>query len=119
MEINLTLMVQAINFFLFYLILRVFVFKPFVAIILQDEADKKRLESSIQQERQMMAAQEGANKQAWQAFQQQCELPTVIKLPEITKKEVSLEALEIPPEQRTQLLTSLKQALIKKVTHVR
>jgi len=66
MNINLTLIVQGINFFIAYGIMRIFLLKPAVQAIQDEEAQQAKLNTVIRQQEQSMAIKGGERQRYWQ-----------------------------------------------------
>ncbi|NBV40685.1 hypothetical protein EBR77_02480 [bacterium] len=57
MQINITVLIQAFHFCIAYVMLRAFVFKPFVRVLEQQEHDKELLKQSVELEKQSYMVQ--------------------------------------------------------------
>lgn len=70
MNINATILIQAFNFFITYWMLRLFLFKPIIAIIDHENADKKTLLDIIDQQQKSIAIQEKERQRHWYICQE-------------------------------------------------
>lgn len=71
MNINATLIIQACNFFIAYLILRHLFFKPVVAMIRQEQAHLDGLVGQLNDKRKTMLALEQSRQEQWRIAQQE------------------------------------------------
>jgi hypothetical protein len=92
MNLNSTLVIQGINFFCAYFILRRYLFGPVVAMVHQEQAQQKALEQAIQMRKHKVDQQEQQLKDSWLAFQE-------------------LYAQKIPPVQDRQIFRQIKPSL--------
>ena len=67
MNINITLIVQGINFLIAYGIMRIFLLKPAVQVIQDEEAQQAKLNRVIRQQEQSMIIKGGERQKYWQA----------------------------------------------------
>src|SRR5438552_8803703 len=68
--LNSSLIMQGINFFIAYVLLRKLLFKPAVSIVIEEKEYISSLESSIDARKSAIAAQEQEKQRRWQSFQQ-------------------------------------------------
>lgn len=73
MGISITLFIQALNFFAAYCVIRFFIFKPLVALILAQKAYHNGLEQAVVQAQGRQKEQENAVKLLWQKCREQFE----------------------------------------------
>ncbi len=66
MNLNATLVVQMINFFLAYWIMRIFLFKPALQVAQEEQAEQQRLNIIIKQQEQSMEIKENERQKHWQ-----------------------------------------------------
>src|SRR5688572_11517686 len=76
MNINFTLVVQAFNFLIAYVILRSLLFRPAVQAITQERLQEKQLLYAITTEQDAVAKRELEKKDQWHLYQQQLALHT-------------------------------------------
>lgn len=81
MEINFTLVVQAANFCVAYLLMRWLFFKPVIEVIQQDSAKRAQLVDSIAEHQAKVAEHEQQNHADWQACREyfSCHTPDVTR----------------------------------------
>lgn len=118
--INCTLIVQAINFFIAFFLIKYFLFKPVLAVINQEDAHQESLINTVQAHRAIVAQKEQDLSIQWHSAQEYFEE----NIPLIAKEQFfSTKSEIIKPEFDKQLIEDMaKQAagqLIKKVNHVR
>ncbi len=65
MNINATLIIQAINFFIFYIVLRRFLLKPAIAIISHEEQEQESVKNIIVQQEQSLMLKEKERQKYW------------------------------------------------------
>ena len=122
MEINATLVVQAFNFFVTYLLLRFLFFKPAFKALQQEQKEKEHLTSLIDQREQELKTIAQQKTEAWHEFQEQF----LQAAPPIRKAHVvhtDVEPAEEPvlpgKDQMSKLAQDLQKAIVKKVQHVK
>ncbi len=69
MNVNITLVIQGINFFCTYLIVRAFLLRPLVAMIYHDKAQRQALDLAIDTRIQKVTEYEQALHDQWLQFQ--------------------------------------------------
>ena len=67
MNINATVIVQAINFFIVYVLLRFFLFKPAVAMLDSENSEEETLLGMINQQKKSIEIQEKERQRYWYA----------------------------------------------------
>src|SRR5436190_23065298 len=65
MNLNVTLLIQACNFFVVYWMLRAFLFRPVIAIINNEHAETATLMNIIGQQKKSIEIQEKERQHAW------------------------------------------------------
>ena len=65
MNINATLVIQAINFFIFYMVFSKFLLKPAIAIIRHDEQEQESVKNVISQQEQSLMLKEKERQKHW------------------------------------------------------
>ncbi len=60
-----TLVIQAINFFIFYILLRTFLLKPAIAIIRHDEQEQETVKNVVAQQEQSLILKEKERQKHW------------------------------------------------------
>lgn len=121
MNINATLIVQACNFFIAYIFLRIFFFKPVVAVLRQDQAHHDGLVGQLTEKRKSLQALEQSRQEQWRHAQQEFSK----HIPDVTASDLYIFQGLSPQRQVTvlddihikQLEHELAQAIIKKVEH--
>ncbi len=122
MDINITLIVQLILFIVAYLILRIFLFKPVMAIINHETIERESLISLVEARTIIVRQKEMEKKERWQHNQQEFSLI----IPDVSHSELfvfkDLEpSLSLNPLNKELIMRSVDQmttAIIKKVEHV-
>lgn len=119
MNINFTLIVQAFNFFVAYLILRLFLFKPAVAVIEQERIEENGVRVSIHQGARLNAELLSENKMQWQINQKEFFAHT----PQVTDPDLyvfkglapALKISELNIRETEKLQNEIAQHILKKV----
>jgi Tfp pilus assembly protein PilO len=119
MNINFTLIIQALNFFVAYLVLRYFLFKPTVAVIEQERAEENGLKKAIKQEAETNLALIQNNKLEWQIYQKEF----LARLPNVSISDLfiyrdlapAIKAPQADTHELNQLQQEVVQGIIKKV----
>lgn len=108
-EINLTLLIQVINFIIAYIILRFLFFRPVVAVIKREDQEKDSLLDTIEQRRIMLQDREKERQELWR----QCQYYFIEHAPQMPSRlQMTIAAL---PEQQ---LPSLDQKTIEKYSEL-
>ena len=68
MTINLTLIIQAANFFITWGMLRAFLFKPTVQVMIKHHEEKKTLRDAICKKQEILAHMQAMQRGMWQDF---------------------------------------------------
>ena len=122
MNVNATLIVQMFNFFIVYLMLRRLLFKPVVAIIQHEEAQKKALHDIIAQQKKSLDIQEKERQRHWYA----CQEYFATHQPASSKQHIISDIIEddagednpLPADSMTTIITQVRTALEEKIKHV-
>jgi len=119
MNINITLIVQAVNFFIAYHIMRTFLLKPAVQVIQDEQAQQTKLNTVIRQQEQSITTKEGERQKYWQTcrdyfkdnkpFIDQAIL-FIKEIPEVSVPVVSDDLVD-------KLVEETQYALIQKIGH--
>jgi hypothetical protein len=121
MNINATLIIQAVNFFIAYLLLRFLFFKPVVAMIRQEQAQVDGLVSQLNEKRKAIHALELLRQEQWAKFQQEFRnrFPAIINSHRYVFKKLSTGRVIAftDPQEIKQLEDELVQQIIQKVEH--
>jgi len=115
--INATLIVQAINFGIAYLILRKFVFAPGIALVLKERAHEARLQTEVMQATEQIHSEQERLTAEWAAEQKKLAtqipaLPEELFVLRHIKPEILLE--ELPSERD---MIESKKALVKALVY--
>lgn len=120
MEINGTLIVQGINFFIVYVILRLFFFKPIVASIHQEDKELETLQGAIEARTSSVLNKEREIREQWQAFQQSYASTIPHPQQEIVWHDMSYKSAPLPDQASIdKLSTQVATKLVEKVLHDR
>lgn len=118
MNINATLFVQAINFFIAYLLFRFILLKPAYQVIWQEQKDQKQLEGRVTADERSLEVMRKNRLAQWHACQQYCKkyLPE-----ELTKVEVfrgitpPISAYTPSSQELRSIQNRISQAIISQV----
>jgi hypothetical protein len=121
MNVNATLVIQAGNFLMCYILLRWLLFKPAVALIQQEEACVQELRDAAARSREYIAQKEDERLDNWHVFHDRC-LPHI---PEVQDPELFIFKLIAPEveypyvsdDALDQLIVQTTDQLVKKVSH--
>ena len=122
MEINLTLLLQGCNFFIAYIILKKFLFRPAFDAIQHEEFIQGNLQADIMQCKAAVEQKKQEKYRRWGTcksyFQQHA--PSSVPYELFVFKYVSLGSIDslLTDKEYQHLLHDVQQALIKKVEHV-
>lgn len=122
MMLNLTLVVQAGNFLIAYVMIRKFLLHPAVSSIYEDDAAYIKALTKIETRKKRVATQERRIKGRWRAFQQTFleHEPLVARAEEVAVTIVPgmPELPAIDERQINQLVQEVADKMIEKVAHV-
>lgn len=121
MDINATLIVQALNFFIAYLILRYFLCKPTVKVIEQEHEETEHLQQVAAERTQALTTTLEKKEAAWKDFQVLFakESPQAGCDGVVHSGVEPVKAADLPQqEELNQLAHDLQHAITKKVSHV-
>ena len=115
MQINGTLFIQAINFFIAYLLLRFFLFKPAVALIQGERAEVNAFLERISNHQKALEARSREKAEKWRYYQTEF----LQRVPFVGREEIHVfkkiaPALYEPPIEEHELVR-LERDLIKKL----
>ena len=122
MNVNATLLVQMLNFFIAYWMLRHLLFRPVVAIIQQAEAQEQALHVIIDQHKKSLDIQEKERLRNWHACQEYfaTHQPSAQQqhiLSDITEDD-TVKLNPLPANIMTNLIIQARTALEEKIKHV-
>ncbi|TET05767.1 hypothetical protein E3J79_04490 [Candidatus Dependentiae bacterium] len=122
MMINLTLVVQAGNFLIAYLMIRTLLLRPVIVCIREDDAEYEQAVAKVAKQKEQVKAQEERINERWQAFQE----TFLEQIPDVARvREVEITILqgipELPPIDEKnvhRLANEAAKQLIEKVAYV-
>ena len=122
MTINGTLFVQIINFFIAYLIMRTFLFKPVIAIIHSEKTEQERLHATLEALKMSVDLAQQEYAQLWTTFHASVssDLSAIAhkNIPSVPDH-IVIEPHTLTPQKYDSLITSCVQHVIQQVNHVR
>lgn len=122
MNINATLVVQAFNFFIVYWMLRLFLFKPVIAIIEREQADENAMLDIIDQQQKSLEIQEKERQRHWYVCQEYftAHQPQLVKeLPLVDHREISVTNIpELSPDAIAHITADVRSVIEEKIKHV-
>jgi len=117
MNINATLIVQAFNFFIAYLLFRFILLKPAYRIITQEEQQKRELKLLVDKDRELLAEKKREQREQWLVCKQYCDkqMPELLDeaaffrgtTPKITAISFSKQSLDAMRTSMTHTIISL------------
>jgi len=123
MEPNLTILIQAFNFFVVYLLFKYLLFKPAVAYLKSEEKTKKHVEQNISNQQVLLDKKIEDKNETWKKYQvffrkhsPQVEPAKLLAIEEIKKEP---EILELSQKEIDQFSEHMKKALIERVQSVK
>lgn len=72
MNINATFFLQLINFYIFYWMIRIFLFKPSVAVIDREHSDDAMLTDIVNQQKKSIEIKEKEHQRSWYLCREYC-----------------------------------------------
>jgi len=120
MNINATLIIQAVNFFIAYGIMRTFLLKPAVQVI-QDEQDQQaKLNTIIRQQEQSITIKGGERQKYWQACRDYFKdnKPFVDRALLFIQEIPEVSVPVVPDDIFDKLVEETQRALIQKIGHI-
>lgn len=123
MIINLTLIIQAINFFVFYLLLRVFLFRPVLAVIESDNTREQVLYNQIDQQNKDMDTKREEQELLFTSFRQSCKKnfpQQLASLPVLDIPESDQQLTDVLFDEKSlqSLVEALRNSLEKEIKNV-
>ena len=123
MEPNLTILIQAFNFFAVYLLFRYLLFKPAVAYLKGEEKTKKHIEQKISNQQASLDEKIEEKNETWKKYQvffrKHSPQPETTKLLTIEEIKKEPEILELSQKEIDHFSEHMKKALIERVQSVK
>jgi hypothetical protein len=122
-EVNFTIIIQMINFFICFLMLKYLLFKPAVRYLQIEEKKEKEISEKILSQENIIKNKIEEKSLTWarceQYFEKNCPKVIIEKLPTLkeTKKEPS--SVEISDKEVETLAKHAQKALIERIDHAR
>ncbi len=121
MYINATLGVQAVHFFIAYIILKKLLFRPAIAVIESEQAELDSLRSAVAARQVLVAQKERERILRWQEYQQQF----LTKIPQLQAESSIIKGIipfysvpSLSPEAIRHETQRLTVAMVAQVDHV-
>ena len=120
MNINATIIVQIFNFCIAYWMLRIFLFKPVVAIIEHEKAQEQAIHDSIDQQRKSLEIQEKERLRHWYMCQEyfNTNQPDTVSPQFSGPTDDDHVPNQVSPHIVTDMITHAQTALEEKIKHV-
>jgi hypothetical protein len=123
-DINLTLVVQMINFIIAYIIIRILLLKPAVEAINQEEEARAYNQKIINNTTQTNEAKEDTMRRRWIYCQQECLqlVPSPGDVQEELKTKEGTTTFQAPPvstQYKEKITKDIADELIQRMSHVR
>src|SRR4030095_7055728 len=123
MNINATLFIQAFNFFIVYWMLRLFLFKPIIAIIDYENAEEKAMLTIIDQQQKSLEIQEKERQRHWYVCQEyftihQPSAPSHQFLIIENTNDIPIIIHETSPDDITRITRDIRSKLEERIKHV-
>lgn len=123
MNINATIFIQAFNFFIVYWMLRLFLFKPIIAIIEHENAEEKAMLDIIDQQQKSLEIQEKERQRHWYVCQEyfnthQPYHPSDQFLIADHKENLYVATEELPAEDIAHIVVEVQQKIEETIKHV-
>ena len=109
MNINATLIIQAANFFIAYILLRALFFKPVVAIIRQEQSHLDGLVTQLTEKRKAVIGLELSKQEQWRVAQQEFRL----HFPDVMASDLYFFR-QLTPEQSATIIDELSIKQVEK-----
>jgi len=123
MNINATVVIQALNFFIVYWMLRLFLFKPVIGIIEHEEAQEHAMINIIDQQKKSLEIQEKERQRHWYICQEYYLLnqpnpsQTISPLSDVTEN-LTQSVTTLSPDDIADTITKTRNSLEAKIKHV-
>ena len=123
MNINATIIVQAFNFFIVYWMVRLFLFKPIIAIIEHENAEEQGLLDIINQQQKSLEIQEKERQRHWYICQEYFNTHHPYRpadfffTPEKIEK-TSIITHKLSPDDIAQMAADVRKRLEEAIKHV-
>ena len=123
MNIKATILVQAGNFFIVYWMLRLFLFKPTIAIIEHENSEEKAMLDIIDQQQRSLAIQEKERQRHWYVCQEYFTIhqpyrPADQFLIADNTEDLSIITDELPDQDIAQITIDVRKKIEETIKHV-
>ena len=118
MNINATLFVQAINFFIAYLLFRFILLKPAYQVIQQEQQEKERLENRLVADKQALMDMHNIRVVRWRSCQQFCRsyMPGELSKAEIFREIVPTMAVHaLSAKERRDMTNRVSESIVSRL----
>jgi len=123
MKVNFTIIVQIINFFIGFLLLKYLLFKPAAKYLQDEEKKEEALTQKIDGQQRLLENKIEKKKTAWSGYQAQfqksCPKPVTTQVFALEKERKEPKISEISDSEIEQTTQKVKEAFIQRVQHVR
>jgi len=120
---NLTVLVQAFNFFIVYLLFKHLLFKPAIAYLKSEENSKKHIEENISEQQNLLDEKKEEKSETWKKYQvffkEHTPQPKPTELLAVKEVKKEPEILELSQKEIDQFSEHMKKALIERVQDVK
>lgn len=120
MNVNITLFVQMLNFWLIFYILTRFLWRPSLQKIEQEEQEQQRLEGRIEQQKKLLANNEHRRERLWSSTRQQFARTTpyleFLAYPPVKSK--YQKVYEMPATEQQDEVQDMAKLIVESVKHV-
>ena len=120
MNVNITLIIQGINFFIAYGIMRIFLLKPAIQVIQDEQAQQAKLNTIIRQQEQSITIKGGERQKYWQICRDYFKdnKPSIDQAPLFIKEMPEVSVPVVPDDLVDKLVEETQRVLIQKIGHV-
>lgn len=120
MDINLTLVIQSVNFFIAYGIIRKFLLEPAVQVIKKEQAQQEKLNVVIRQQEEHMVLRGNERQKYWQACREyfRDHRPFIEQSSLLIKELPEISLPTVPAKLIDQLIKETQDALVKKIGRI-
>ncbi|MFC1842738.1 hypothetical protein ACFLYU_03720 [Candidatus Dependentiae bacterium] len=122
MEPNFTIVIQAINFFIGFIILRQLLFKPAIAYLQGEDKKEEGIAGKISDQKNLLDTKVEKKKKTWKQcqkhFQKSCPAPIVKKIFILEETRQEPEVAEISDKEVQYLTEHAQKVLVERMQYV-
>lgn len=118
MLINVTLFVQMVHFALAYYIIKIFLLRPAVSIILKKDKEERALQNAIYNQQKKLSEQEEAQRAQQAQLKEllRTQVPQVDKVIPFSMPDIPIMKIMVAQNQVSTMVQEVKNALVRRIS---